>query len=95
MTLLVRSDRRWDPGALLLIQGVVNDRPVLQAGLSVVVHLGEGVLPPVLAHGLGLLALEGLGVVKFVNAVLEVLAGMAIIIIIVIIIIILRTRIIL
>merc|ERR1712079_760300 len=74
---LVRSDRGWDPCAVLGVERLVDDGPVVELGLSRLVDGGEGVLPPVLLHGNGLLAVHRLAVIDLVHPVLEVLLACA------------------
>ena len=75
MNWLVRSDCRRHPGALLGVEGLVDDRPVREGGLAVGVGDGQRVLAPVLACGLLRLAFQRLLVVQLVESVREVLSA--------------------
>merc|ERR1719189_236487 len=75
---LVTPDSRRHPLTLLSIQGVINDRSVLQLSLPcVAICEGQGVLPPVLLHRDGGLALQWLRVIQFIHTVFEIFPGMS------------------
>ena len=69
----VRPDGWWHCGALLLVQGVVDDGPVLQGSLAVSLSPRHSVLPPVLFDRPGFLSLQWFTIVIFIITGLEVL----------------------
>ena len=72
---LIRTNCRWNPSALLIVEGGVDDWAVVETSLAGDrVGGGQGVLAPVFAHRFLCLALQRLLVVVFVKAVREVLS---------------------
>ena len=67
------TQEKWPEETPCRQRNIYSWIPVVELGLSRLVDGGEGVLPPVLLHGNGLLAVHRLAVVDLVHPVLEVL----------------------